>query len=195
MGLELSGVVLEARDKSLLNKEVCALVPGGAYAEYCVVDSRLLLNVPFSSQDPQRFIKSAGINENLFTVWKNLFRKRELRKKKTMLFHGGSGGIGLTAVQLAKQLGKSRIIVTAGSPEKCRKCLLYGADKAVNYKDETLPWEKEVGKVDVVLDVVGGVTLFSSFKLCLEIFAEKLVCSGTWWDSHSAWISGWRGCK
>lgn len=133
---------------------MCALVAGGAYAEYCVVDERLLMPLPFESSDKERFIKSAGIIENLFTVWKNLFRHESLRNKKSMLFHGGSGGIGLTAVKLAKFFKVESISVTAGSDDKCQKCRENGAHVAVNYKDSNNPWEEKVGNVDVVLDVV-----------------------------------------
>ena len=169
MGLELSGVIVEAEDESWINKEVCALVPGGAYAEYCIADKNLCLSIPFAKDDEaekeySRFAKAAGIVENLFTVWKNLFRHKDMvNNARSLLIHGGSGGIGLTATQLAKNKhfrgGIEKIFVTAGSDDKCQRCLDLGADFALNYKDTDKPWDeivKEEGKVDIILDIVGG---------------------------------------
>ena len=164
--MELSGIVVDAKNPKMLNKEVCALVPGGAYAEYCVANENLCLPLPFDHTVSDRFVKSAGIVENLFTVWKNLFHHDHLRTKKRMLFHGGSGGIGMTATKLAKSFGVEQIIVTAGSDKKCKKCLEMGADLALNYKDEEFPWESQVledGKVDVILDVVSENTFVFVF--------------------------------
>lgn len=163
------------------------MVPGGAYAEYCIADYNLCLPLPVTAHSQPsatgaeedlsgtRFVQAAGIIENLFTVWKNLFRHKELIGKvmedgpgRSMLFHGGSGGIGLTAVTLAKFYGVDNVIVTAGSEEKCRKCLDLGADHAINYRNTDLPWEKavkEIGKVDVILDIVGGEYLQKNLNL------------------------------
>jgi putative PIG3 family NAD(P)H quinone oxidoreductase len=157
-GLEISGEIAE-RGKNVENlkngQQVCALVSGGGYAEYCVVPAAQCLPLPKGMD----FITAAGIPETFFTVWTNLFDRGQLKKDETVLIHGGASGIGTTAIQVAAAAG-AKVFVTAGSDEKCKACRKLGAQLAVNYKthdflDEILKATKDKG-VDVVLDMVGG---------------------------------------
>jgi len=152
---------------------VCCLVPGGSYSEYCSAKWGTCLPIPFKGTDSDRFVKSAGIPENAFTVWRNVFRDYDLdhlsSQNVSMLFHGGSSGIGSTAIAMAKAFGVSKVIVTAGSEEKCDACLRFGADVAINYNDESedgkLDWTTKAGKVDFILDMVGGEYLNQNLKI------------------------------
>ena len=151
-GLEVAGVVEAIGPGAQRWKpgdSVCALLTGGGYAEYAVTPAVQCL--PF----PKGFdaIQAASLPETYFTVWLDVFELGCLRPGETLLVHGGSSGIGITAVQLAKALG-SRVIVTAGSDEKCEACRKLGADVAINYR--TADFEKEAGQVNVILDMVGG---------------------------------------
>ncbi|MCA3556394.1 NAD(P)H-quinone oxidoreductase [Aestuariivirga sp.] len=155
-GLEIAGEVValgigvkryEAGDR------VCALVPGGGYAEYAVVHEDNALPVPPGLS----FIEAAAIPETFFTVWTNVFDRGRLREGETLLVHGGSGGIGTTAIMLGKAFG-AVVAVTAGSEEKCQACRDLGADLAINYRDGdfvAVLAEKGV-RPDVILDMVGG---------------------------------------
>src|SRR6185295_13553144 len=109
---------------------VCALVAGGGYAEYCVAPAPQCLPVPRGLD----MVAAAAIPETFFTVWTNVFERGRLRAGEWILIHGGSSGIGTTAIQLARALG-SRVIVTAGSAEKCAACERLGAEHAINYHD------------------------------------------------------------
>jgi len=134
---------------------VCALLAGGGYAEYCVAPQAQCLRPP----DGLSLIESAAIPETFLTVWTNVFERGRLQREETILVHGGTSGIGTTAIQLARALG-ARVYATAGSDEKCAACVSLGADLAVNY--HTTDWvqacrEATSGRgVDVVLDIVGG---------------------------------------
>ncbi|MCP5370643.1 MAG: NAD(P)H-quinone oxidoreductase [Hyphomicrobiales bacterium] len=157
-GLEVAGTVAalgEGVDGWAVGDAVCALVAGGGYAEYCVAPAPQCLPVPAGLE----LTHAAGLPETFFTVWTNVFERARLQPGETILIHGGSSGIGTTAVQIASRLG-SRVMVTAGSAEKCQACLDLGAERAVNYRDEDFePAAKEFGGgkgVDVVLDMVGG---------------------------------------
>ena len=136
-------------------EELCALVAGGGYAEYCVAPAVQCLPVP----GPASLIEAASLPETFFTVWENVFNRGRLEPGETLLVHGGSGGIGTTAIQLARAIG-AEVLVTAGSSEKCRACEELGARRAINYRDEDfVEVVKEVtgGRgVDVVLDMIGG---------------------------------------
>lgn len=151
-GLEVAGTV-EALGEGVqrweLGDAVCALLSGGGYAEYAVAPAAQCL--PF----PKRFdaIEAASLPETYFTVWFDVFDIGGLKPGETLLVHGGSSGIGITAIQIAKALG-SRVVITAGSEEKCTACRDLGADAAINYK--TSDFEKEAGQVNVILDMVGG---------------------------------------
>ena len=157
-GLEIAGTVAKVGAKVERWNEgdqVVALVAGGGYAEYCAVHGTNALPPP----DGLSIVEAAGLPETTFTVWHNLFERGGLRPGQVALVHGGTSGIGTTAIQLAKAFG-AIVIVTAGSDEKCRAAVELGADKAVNYK--TTDFVEEVKELtggrgaDVVLDMVGG---------------------------------------
>lgn len=160
-GLEIAGEIVKGAGKG---KKVCALVAGGGYAEYCAVPAKQCLPLPKGMD----FVTAAGIPENYFTVWTNLFDRGQLKKGETIFIHGGASGIGTTAIQIAKAFG-AKVFVTAGSDKKCAACKKLGAELAVNYKTqdfvvETLKATKDVG-VDVVLDMVGGDYLPRNLKV------------------------------
>ncbi|MEQ1558461.1 MAG: NAD(P)H-quinone oxidoreductase [Methyloglobulus sp.] len=157
-GLEIAGIVvaLGGDNKNLaIGNKVCALVTGGGYAEYCLASASLCLPIP----DNLSFVEAAGIPETFFTVWSNVFDRAQLQKGETLLVHGGSSGIGTTAIQLAKTFG-ANVFVTAGSSAKCQFCLGLGADAAVNYHEQD--FVSEISRitdntgVNVILDMIGG---------------------------------------
>jgi NADPH2:quinone reductase len=157
-GLEIAGAVVGRGSGVSRWKDadkVMALVVGGGYAEYCIAHESHALAIP-ASLSP---IEAAAIPETYFTVWYNTFERGHLAAGETLLVHGGSSGIGTTAIQLAKAFG-ARVVTTAGSAEKCAACLKLGADVAVNYKTEDFvaATKKATGDrgADVVLDMVGG---------------------------------------
>jgi putative PIG3 family NAD(P)H quinone oxidoreductase len=157
-GLEVSGTIVDIGQtvqRFAVGGKVMALVTGGGYAQYVVADEACLLPLPAGLS----MIEAAAIPETFFTVWHNVFQRGRLVEGETLLVHGGSSGIGTTAIQLAKSFGAS-VIVTAGSPEKCHACINLGADKAVNYREEDfveVVRDFTSGKgVDVILDMVGG---------------------------------------
>lgn len=134
---------------------VTALTPGGGYAEYCKVHESNALPIPHGFT----FTEAAAIPETFFTVWHNVFQRGGLKPEESLLVHGGSSGIGTTAIQLARAFG-SKTIVTAGSEDKCAACVKLGAERAINYREEdfvTVVKEFTQGKgADVILDMVGG---------------------------------------
>jgi len=157
-GLEIAGVVVGKGDKVAryhLGDRICALVPGGGYAQFCTVHELHALPLP-QTLTP---IEAAAVPETFFTVWTNVFERGALKPGETLLVHGGSSGIGTTAIMLAKAFGAT-VLATAGSAEKCQACLDLGADTAINYK--TADWLQETkaataGKgANVILDMVGG---------------------------------------
>ena len=157
-GLEVSGRVVSSGSnvtRFFSGDRVMALTHGGGYAEYCVADASHCLAIPDELSD----IEAAAVPETFFTVWYNAFTRGGLQQGETLLVHGGSSGIGTTAIQLANALG-SRVIVTAGSDEKCRFCTDLGADAAINYREEDWPTrvvEENYGDgPDVILDMVAG---------------------------------------
>ena len=160
-GLEVAGTVAAGAPEDLsaaglkIGDAVCALVAGGGYAEQCVAPVGQCLPVPAGLN----MIEAASLPETFFTVWQNVFAIAKLQAGETRLVHGGSSGIGVTAIQLAKALG-ARVIVTAGSDDKCAACIAIGADHAINYRTQDFVAEtKRVtgGRgADVVLDMVGG---------------------------------------
>lgn len=160
-GLEIAGVIEQGDPVALseagfkLGDRVCALVAGGGYAELCVAPLAQCLPIPKSLSD----VEAASLPETFFTVWSNVFDRAHLVAGETLLIQGGSSGIGVTAIQLAKALGAT-VLVTAGSDDKCAACLALGADQAINYKihdfkDEVLRLTQGKG-VDVILDMVAG---------------------------------------
>ena len=157
-GLEAAGEVAalgEGVKRWRIGDAVCALTPGGGYAEYVAVHESHALPLPSGFT----FTEAAALPENYFTVWHNVFQRGGLKSGETLLVHGGSSGIGTTAIQLATAFG-SYVITTAGSAEKCAACLKIGADRAVNYKQQDFVAavrEATDGKgADVILDMVGG---------------------------------------
>lgn len=152
-GLEIAGEVMSAGTRYRIGDKVCALVPGGGYAEYAVVAEDNALAVPQGFS----MIEAAAIPETYFTVWTNVFDRGRLQPGETILIHGGSSGIGTTAIQLAKAFG-SKVVVTAGSDAKCAECLTLGADVAINYKTQDFVEELKGRAMapDVILDMVGG---------------------------------------
>ncbi|SDQ00464.1 NADPH2:quinone reductase [Mucilaginibacter sp. OK268] len=157
-GLEIAGTIVEtgaAVTQWKIGDKVCALVAGGGYAEYCNAPEGQCLPVP----EGLSFIEAASLPETFFTVWSNVFDRANLKGNETLLVHGGSSGIGVTAIQMAKALGHP-VYVTAGSDEKCRFCEQLGAAKAINYKTESFTdiikqLTNDKG-VDVILDMIGG---------------------------------------
>jgi NADPH2:quinone reductase len=160
-GLEVAGVI-ESGDAAAMaaagfkaGDRVCALVAGGSYAELCVAPVGQCLPVPKGLSD----IEAASLPETFFTVWSNVFDRVRLQAGETLLIQGGSSGIGVTAIQLAKALG-SRVIVTAGTDDKCAACVALGADHAINYKTHDFAEEAKRltggAGVNVVLDMVAG---------------------------------------
>ena len=154
-GLEVAGtVVAVAGDVTdwRVGDRCCALVNGGGYAEYCTAPVGQCLPIP----DGYDLRRAAALPETFFTVWSNVFERGQLKAGESLLVHGGSSGIGSTAIQLAAARGAT-VYATAGSAEKCRFCEDLGAHRAINYRDEDFAAVmKEVGGVDVVLDMVGG---------------------------------------
>ena len=160
-GLEVAGVIESGDAEAMaeagfrIGDRVCALVAGGGYAEFAVAPVGQCLPVPEGLDD----VAAASLPETFFTVWSNVFDRARLQAGETLLVQGGSSGIGVTAIQLAKALG-ARVIVTAGSDEKCKACLTLGADHAINYKTQDFSAEAmrltEGRGVDVVLDMVAG---------------------------------------
>jgi len=158
LGLEIAGtVVAVGRDarRWQIGDEVCALLAGGGYAEYSLAPAPQCLPIPGSLS----FIEAAGIPETFFTVWTNLFQRARLMAGETVLIHGGSSGIGTTAIQLARAFG-ARVFTTAGSAAKCAACRDLGAELAIDYRaDDFVPAVTAAtgGRgVDVILDMVGG---------------------------------------
>jgi NADPH2:quinone reductase len=157
LGLEVAGEVVQLGEGARLavGDLVCGLANGGGYAEYCAVPQTQCLPWP-AGYDA---VHAAALPETFFTVWANLFDIGRLQPGESVLIHGGSSGIGTTAIQLAHALG-SRVYVTAGSKAKCEACLELGADGAINYKDadfaDSIKQFTHGRGVDVVLDMIGG---------------------------------------
>lgn len=156
-GLEVAGIVAalgEGVSSPAMGEAVCALVAGGGYAEYVAVDARHCLPVPKGFD----MVQAASLPETFFTVWHNVFERGALAAGETLLVHGGAGGIGTTAIQLAHALG-AKVFATAGSPAKAQACRDLGADRAIDYTAEdfveVVKAETKKG-VDVILDMVGG---------------------------------------
>jgi NADPH2:quinone reductase len=157
-GLEIAGEVVEVAegvDWPQKGEQVCALVSGGGYAEFCTAEAEQCLPIPkdFST------VQAAAIPETFFTVWSNVFDRGKLQSDERLLIHGGSSGIGTTAIQLAKARGAT-VYITAGNQEKCEACIALGADLAINYKEEDfvekcMQASGDEG-VDVILDMVAG---------------------------------------
>ena len=172
-GLEVAGVIASGDTQAMaaagfkVGDRVCALVAGGGYAQLCVAPVGQCLPVPDGLSD----IEAASLPETFFTVWSNVFDRAHLKAGETLLIQGGTSGIGVTAIQMAKAAGAT-VIATAGSDDKCAACVKLGADHAINYK--THDFEAEVKRitdgrgVDVVLDMVAGSYVAREIKCMAE---------------------------
>lgn len=160
-GLEIAGEVVSGDAEAMaaaglaVGDKVCALVAGGGYAELCVAPIAQCLPVPTGWSD----LEAASLPETFFTVWSNVFVRGGLQPGETLLVQGGASGIGVTAIQLAKAWG-ARVLVTAGSDDKCRACVALGADHAINYRSADFAAEvlrlTDGRGADVILDMVAG---------------------------------------
>jgi len=157
-GLEIAGEVVALGPKVerwKIGDKVMGLVVGGGYAQFCPLHERHALPIPATLS----LVEAAALPETTFTVWHNVFERGALKAGETLLVHGGSSGIGTIAIQLAKASG-ARVIITAGTPDKCRACRALGADVAVNYKEEDFVAATKTATqgrgADVILDMVGG---------------------------------------
>ncbi len=169
LGLEVAGEVVAAGEgvNAAVGAQVCGLANGGGYAEYCIVPAAQCLPWP-KGYDA---VQAAALPETFFTVWANLFELGQLQPGQSALVHGGSSGIGTTAIQLAQAFG-ARIYVTAGSADKCEACVRLGADAAINYKEadfaDSIKQFTNGAGVNVVLDMVGGPYLQRNLR-CLAM--------------------------
>ncbi|HEY0236394.1 MAG TPA: NAD(P)H-quinone oxidoreductase [Afipia sp.] len=157
-GLEIAGTVVALGSGAVKHKigdKVMSLTSGGGYAEYCAVPDNHAMTVP----DNLSLIDAAALPETVMTVWHNVFERGALKPRETLLVHGGSSGIGTTAIQMAKAFG-AKVIVTVGSKDKAEACLQLGADVAVDYKTQDFVAECKTATngngVNVILDMVGG---------------------------------------
>jgi NADPH2:quinone reductase len=157
-GLEVSGIIESVGQNvthSKVGDQVCALLSGGGYSEYVCAPEGQLLPIPSGYS----FEQAAALPETVLTVWHNVFQRGKLKQNETILIHGGTSGIGVMAIQMARAAG-AVVIATAGSDEKCEKCLELGATRAINYR--TQDFKNEVNNftnrsgVDLILDMVGG---------------------------------------
>lgn len=169
-GLEIAGTIV-ALGKAVtlwqIGDTVCALVTGGGYAEYCLASADLCLPIPNGLTLPE----AAALPETFFTVWSNLFDRAQLTANETLLVHGGSSGIGTTAIQLGKAFG-AKVYVTAGTEQKCQFCRDLGADDAINYREQDFvdaiaQFTNKLG-VNVILDMIGGDYLPRNLKCLAE---------------------------
>ena len=177
LGLEISGEVVDvapAVTEFSIGNKVCGLANGGGYAEYCILPAGQALRFP-NGYDA---VRAAALPETFFTVWANLFQMAGLTEGESVLIHGGSSGIGTTAIQLARAFGAT-VYATAGSKEKCEACEKLGAKRAINYKEEdfaeVIKAETEHG-VDIILDMIGAAYLEKNLASlardgCLSIIA------------------------
>jgi NADPH:quinone reductase len=184
LGLEVAGTISEVGEgvtRWKTGDRVCALTNGGGYAEYVVAPAGQVLPIPRGWSA----VEAAGLPENAFTVYDNLFTRARLRSGETVLVHGGTSGIGTTAIMFARAFGAT-VIATAGTPEKCAACLRLGAAHAIDYHSADFVSEVQRitngGGVNVVLDIVGG-----------DYIARDLECLGL--DGRIACIATQRGTK
>ena len=166
-GLEASGIIFAIGENVTnweVGDEVCALLPGGGYAEYAVTQASHCLPVPNGMSLKQ----AAALPETLFTVWSNVFQRGGLKPNEKFLVHGGSSGIGTMAIQLANLFG-SEVYATAGSDAKCSACEELGAIRAINYnKEDFLEVIKSIGGVHLILDMVGGAYIEKNIKALVD---------------------------
>lgn len=156
MGLECAGTIVavggDVSDWSVGDR-VCGLMAGGGYAEYAIVDQGSLFKIP----DGMSFDEAGALPEVMMTVWANIFDRCQFKAGESVLIHGGTSGIGTMAIQMLKHAGAAKIMITAGSAEKCAFAKSLGADLAINYRDEDFESiAREAGGADIILDMVGG---------------------------------------
>src|SRR5688572_22413430 len=173
-GLEVAGTIVSGDEGAMaqagfkVGDRVCALVAGGGYAGLCVAPVGQCLPVPKGLSD----IEAASLPETFFTVWTNVFDRGRLQPGESFMVQGGTSGIGVTAIQMAKAMGAGKVIATAGSDDKCQACLALGADHAINYKSQDFSEEAKKltdGKgVDVILDMVAGAYIDREVKCVNE---------------------------
>ena len=176
LGLEVSGTVVASAPDAVgfsAGDEVCALLTGGGYAEYCTAPASSCLPVPKSLS----LVSAAAVPETFFTVWTNVFMRGKLKKGEKFLVHGGTSGIGTTAIQLALAFG-ARVGATAGNDDKCEACIELGADRAINYRtkdfvEEVLDWTDGRG-VDLILDIIAGDYVPKNIK-CLAVEGRLVI--------------------
>jgi NADPH2:quinone reductase len=176
IGLEIAGTIVacgEGVTSAQVGDHVCALTPGGGYAEYCTTPAEYCLPIPATFTE----LEAASLPENFYTVWNNVFDRGRLVAGETFLVHGGSSGIGLTAIQLAKRFGAT-VITTVGSADKAEFCRRIGADHVINYREQDFVAEVAAvtGKrgVDLVLDIVGGDYIPKSIR-CLALDGRLVI--------------------
>ena len=165
-GLEVAGIIEQVGENVLDWKKgdaVCALLAGGGYAEYAVAHAGHCLPVP----NGFNFVQAASLPETIFTVWHNAFQRGQLAAGENFLVHGGTSGIGITVIQLAKAFG-AKVFATAGSDEKCEACVALGADTCINYKTEKFEEKLKEEGIDVILDMVGGDYIPKNIRLLSE---------------------------
>ncbi len=169
-GLELAGTVValgEGAERFAIGQQVCGLVAGGGYAEYAVVHESNALPVPKGFS----LTEAGAVPETYFTVWTNVFQRGRLAAGESFLVHGGSSGIGTTAIQLAKAFGAT-VLATVGSDDKCRACRELGADHAINYRTEDFVAAAKAATggrgVDLILDMVGGDYIDRNYELAAD---------------------------
>ncbi|HLL42002.1 MAG TPA: NAD(P)H-quinone oxidoreductase [Segetibacter sp.] len=162
-GLEVAGVIEqcgESVNRWKPGDAVCALLTGGGYSEFAIAYADHCLPIPSNWS----FAEAASLPETFFTIWHNVFQRGHLQSGETLLVHGGTSGIGITAIQLAKAFD-SKVFVTAGSKEKCEACISLGADQCINYKNEDFVEVLKNDGADVILDMVGGDYISKNLRL------------------------------
>jgi len=162
-GLEVAGTVAQrgtAVTQWNVGDHVCALIAGGGYAEYAIANAAHCLPVPLK----MNLKEAASLPETVLTVWHNVFQRGQLKAGEKFLVHGGSSGIGITAIQLAKAFD-AKVFATAGNKEKCDACLALGADICINYKEEDFEAILKEEAVDVILDMIGGDYIEKNIRL------------------------------
>jgi putative PIG3 family NAD(P)H quinone oxidoreductase len=162
-GLEVAGIIEQCGNQVSRWKKgdrVCALLAGGGYAEYTAVDEGQCLPIPRGWD----YAEASTLPETVFTVWHNVFQRGQLKTGEHLLVHGGSSGIGITAIQLAKAFG-AIVYATAGSAEKCEACVSLGAENCINYKEADFEAILSATGVDVILDMIGGEYFSGNIRL------------------------------
>ncbi|MEO1553893.1 MAG: NAD(P)H-quinone oxidoreductase [Pseudomonadota bacterium] len=156
MGLECAGTIVETGSSVTgwsAGDRVCGLMAGGGYAEFAVVDQGSLFKIP----DGMTFDQASALPEVMMTVWANIFDRCQFKAGECVLIHGGTSGIGTMAIQMLKHAGAAKIMITAGSAEKCRYAEQLGADRAINYREDDFETiARDAGGADIILDMVGG---------------------------------------